>query len=579
MDLEKYINEKMKSFFKEHNESFNSLKKANDFLESYCGVINFFTKEVELNNIQDFININLKEVGEPNRRAYGDFQTNENLSSKITNKIQQSGFSPEFILEPTCGKGIFLINSLKVFKEVKKLVGIEIYYPYVLETKFKILNLFLENKNKCKPKIEIIHADIFQFSLKELSKTTKELKTLIIGNPPWVTNSELGSINSKNLPKKSNFKNHNGIDAITGKGNFDIGEYISVMILELFHEHNGLIAFLVKNIVVKNILVNQKKRQFKIGTIEKLNIDAKQEFNVSVNACLFQAKLNQKPTFTCIERDFYTNEKQTTFGWYEEKFVHSVEKYQKVKAIDGKCSFVWRQGVKHDCSKIMELNRVNGHFINGLKEEVVLEKDLLYGLLKSSDLKNELINSYRKTTIITQKKVGQDTSFIKRNHPKTFTYLDKNRTAFDKRKSKIYKGKPPFSIFGIGEYSFAKYKVAIAGMYKRTIFSLVLPENDKPLMLDDTCYFIGFDNLKDAQIAQKLLNSSLVQDFLVSIIFKDAKRSITKDILMRIDLAQTAKKYIQNNDWLDSNELNKDVLRDFNEKYLKPVESKQMQIF
>lgn len=579
MGLEKYINERIKSFFKENKKHFNSLEISNNFLENYCGVVNFFTKIEELNGIQDIINIKIDRVEEPDRRAYGDFQTNKNLASKVINRIHNLDFSPEFILEPTCGKGIFLVNSLKTFKAIKRLVGIEIYYPYILETKFKILDLFLENKNKSKPKIEIIHADIFQYSLKELSKTTKNLKTLIVGNPPWVTNSELGSINSKNLPQKSNFKNHNGIDAITGKGNFDIGEYISMMILQLFHEHNGQIAFLVKNIVVKNIVVNQKRRRLKIGQIEKLNIDAKQEFNVSVNACLFQATFNQTADFTCIEKDFYSNEQQTIFGWYNDKFVFSIEKYQKIKAIDGKCSLVWRQGVKHDCSKIMELNRLNGHFINGFKEAVFLENDLLYGLLKSSDLKEKCISSYRKTTIITQKKVGQDTSFIKRNHPKTFAYLDKNRAYFDKRKSIIYKGKPPFSIFGIGKYSFAKYKIAISGMYKRTTFSLVLPEDNKPLMLDDTCYFIGFETLNDAQIAQKLLNSSLVQDFLASIIFQDAKRSITKDILMRIDLKQTAEMYLDNNDWLNENELRKNELTNFTNKYLNPIENKQMQLF
>jgi hypothetical protein len=54
-------------------------------------------------------------------------------------------------------------------------------------------------------------------------------------------------------------------------------------------------------------------------------------------------------------------------------------------------------------------------------------------------------------------------------------------------------------------------------------------------MLDDTCYFIGFDKLKMAEIAHYLLNSDLVQRFLKSIIFSDSKRSINKDTLMRID--------------------------------------------
>lgn len=60
-------------------------------------------------------------------------------------------------------------------------------------------------------------------------------------------------------------------------------------------------------------------------------------------------------------------------------------------------------------------------------------------------------------------------------------------------------------------------------------------------MLDDTCYFIGFDDLKMATIAHYLLNSELVQQFLQSIIFLDAKRPINKEVLMRIDLQNVFK--------------------------------------
>ena len=62
-------------------------------------------------------------------------------------------------------------------------------------------------------------------------------------------------------------------------------------------------------------------------------------------------------------------------------------------------------------------------------------------------------------------------------------------------------------------------------------------------MLDDTCYFIGFDNLKMAQIAHFLVNSDLVQKFIKSIIFLDSKRSINKDTLMRIDFEKAYKSY------------------------------------
>ena len=261
----------------------------------------------------------------------------------------------------------------------------------------------------------------------------------------------------------------------------------------------------------------------------------------------------------------------TTFGWYKEKFVYSVKDYDESSIVEGKSTFIWRSGVKHDCSKVMELDSVNGHFENSLGEKVNLESDLVYGLLKSSDLKEDKTNSFRKLTIITQRKVGQETKYIKDSYPLIYDYLNSHKDFFDKRKSSIYQDKPSFSIFGIGGYSFAPYKVAISGLYKSTHFTLVCPKDNKPVMLDDTCYFIGFDKLKLAEIAHYLLNSDLIQKFLKSIIFSDSKRSVNKDTLMRIDLQtafekaefEKAKKVIKTleiEDWEEFGELVKEEI-------------------
>jgi len=402
-------------FFKTNLEKINTIEQANELLKEICGINFFFNNEEEFTKLKSKIEENTQAFEEPNRRAYGDFQTNEDLADSVAKYLCKEGVKPELVIEPTCGKGRFILAVLKEFKAIKKIVGIEIYYPYVWETKFGILDLFLSEKHSCKPEINIIHADIFNFDLKDLAEENKDSNTLVIGNPPWVTNSELSTLNSNNLPQKSNFKSHKGIDAITGKGNFDIGEYISLQILRNFDKCKGIFAFLVKNSVVKNILHNQWQSKHQIGNIRKLNIDAKKEFNVSVDACLFLSNFNLTPEYICQEIDFYTQEEITEFGWHKDKFVYSISDYNKAENLDGKSPFVWRQGMKHDCSKIMELDRFNAHFINGFKQEVSPEKNLLYGLLKSSDLKDEVIDSYRKTTIVTQKKVGQDTSYIKKN--------------------------------------------------------------------------------------------------------------------------------------------------------------------
>lgn len=559
-------------FLKDFLNNTLSFENANQKVFDAFGINTFFEKKEDFQGLKESVSIDaISSVEEPDRAEYGDFQTNKDLANKIAKHLAIRNISPEIVIEPTCGKGNFIIASLSNFKAVKKVFGMEIYKPYIWETKFNILDFFLSNPNINKPEITITHCSIFDFDFKNISKQYPTEKLLIIGNPPWVTNSKLGSLNSSNLPQKSNFKNQNGLDAMTGKGNFDIAEYITLMLLDAFQTHNAYLALLVKNSVVKNIVFDQKNKKYRVGQIEKYCIDSKREFNVSVEAALLYCQLNSKPSIECNEYDFYSLEKRLSFGWFNTKFVSNLADYKETKEIDGVCPFEWRQGIKHDCASIMELERVNGHFVNNQSDEIKLEEDLVYGFLKSSDLKNTVIKSIRKHTIVTQTKVGQDTSYIQHLYPETYSYLKKNISNFQARKSSIYNGKPLFSIFGIGDYSFKPFKVAISGLYKTYHFTLVLPQNNKPVMLDDTCYFIGFDRIEYAVYAIILLNSKTTEAFFKSITFSDAKRVFTKDLLMRLDLLNLAK-------LISRNEIEKQIVF-LNDKYSLDINLSQWDSF
>lgn len=74
---------------------------------------------------------------------------------------------------------------------------------------------------------------------------------------------------------------------------------------------------------------------------------------------------------------------ENEFGWVDGKFVSNVTTYGKNIKYDGISPYIWRQGVKHDCSKIMELDFIDNKYVNGLKRELDLEKELIYGLVKS----------------------------------------------------------------------------------------------------------------------------------------------------------------------------------------------------
>ena len=113
-----------------------------------------------------------------------------------------------------------------------------------------------------------------------------------------------------------------------------------------------------------------------------------------------------------------------------------------------------------------------------------------------------------------------------------------------------------------------------------------MPQEGKPVMLDDTCYLIGFDTLEYAVYTLILLNSETAVQFLKSITFSDAKRTFTKDVLMRIDLLALSKHF--NNQTLnrDLDDLNKmyqfDITLNHWDNFIKeilPVRESQMAMF
>jgi hypothetical protein len=94
----------------------------------------------------------------------------------------------------------------------------------------------------------------------------------------------------------------------------------------------------------------------------------------------------------------------------------------------------------------------------------------------------------------------------------------------------------PFALFGIGDYTFAPWKVAVSGLHRTARFSLIGPVDGKPVLFDDASYFLPFENEKEARMVTAILNSPVCQQFLASLVFTDSKRPITVELLQRLNL-------------------------------------------
>lgn len=515
--------------------AYGTVDRANKELRRLTGVRSFFPDHQAFQELRQVLMLPASSVDSQKDREWGDFQTPLGLAGQVCHYLAEIGVCPRIIIEPTYGAGNFILVALKSFPSAQLVYGVEIQEKYEWHLKIAMLTEALRD-HYFSGEIELHRDDIFAHRFPD--QILKAEDVLIIGNPPWVTNAKLGALCSHNLPPKSNIKALNGMDALTGKSNFDIGEFILLRMLELFSGHHGTLAMLCKNSVIKNIVEALPQRRFKVSSIQALEIDANREFGAAVEASLLVMDMGaSNPIFTCqVATLDHPSRVTKEFGWINNKFVSSIKDYESSSELDSESPLVWRQGLKHDCARIMELHMHDGRWVNGNDEIVDIEDQWAYWLLKSSDVRNFEVDRARKKVIVTQHYLGEDTRNLQKNAPKLWEYLVRNSEYLDRRKSNIYRHNPPFSIFGIGEYSFAAYKVAISGLYKEPRFSVVLPIDDRPVMLDDTCYFLGFDNYLDALFTAALLNSSIVKRFLQSIVFADAKRPYTKEVLMRIDL-------------------------------------------
>jgi hypothetical protein len=465
---------------------------------------------------------------------FGDFQTPFSLAQKVVEVLKRNhGIEPDHVIEPTCGKGAFVLASAEGFKD-SKIHGYEINSKYV-----DVANNEIRIK-KLEASADVKEADFFDVEW-EQEISNMQGKLLVIGNPPWVTSSELGLLNSTNLPEKTNFQKRKGIEAITGSGNFDISEWMLLKHVSWFANRDGAIAFLCKTSVARKVMrqVRQSPNHRFFGHIYP--IDAKEYFNASVEACLFVLTTETGNADCEVYESLESTTPSHVIGERDGLIVSDVELYEKWRHLRGQDPvYIWRSGVKHDCSKVMELEKIEGGYINGLGEKLDLEDAYIYPLLKSSDVGNSRVSSCRKLVIVTQKNVGEDTSEIKEVAPKTWEYLVQHGEYLDNRKSSIYKGKPRFSIFGIGEYSFSDWKIAISGLYKRLEFNIVSPMNNKPVLFDDTVNFISMSCEEEARYIYELLTSQPATEFLSSLIFWDEKRPITTKVLRELSIKEIA---------------------------------------
>ena len=312
---------------------------------------------------------------------YGDFQTPAGLAQAVCACWRQQGLQPAALVEPTCGLGNFFFAGLDQFPGIRRAIGTDVNPAYVKEAEARLQQRGGDDR------VKLAEADFFVTDWGRIIGDLPE-PILVLGNLPWVTNAHLGRLGSENLPVKSNFQRHNGLDAITGKANFDISQWMLIRLLEAISGRRGTLAMLCKSSVARKTLRHAWQNAIMLERPAVYGVDADRHFDAAVDAVLLVAHF--RPGASDFEAKVYATLRdaaaQSAIGYEDGTLLSDIPAYHLWKHLCGEEAATWRSGIKHDCTKVMELRCESGKYRNGLGELVELEDVCLFPMRKGSRL-------------------------------------------------------------------------------------------------------------------------------------------------------------------------------------------------
>ncbi len=463
---------------------------------------------------------------DPRRAEFGDFQTPLPLARAVCRRLAD-GPAPDVIIEPTCGDGTFLKAAAEIWPGSRR-VGFEIDAAH------------RRNASAADPAAEIRAGDAFTLDWATVfaEHTPPGARLLVLGNPPWVTSAGVGALGGQNRPARSN-PGLSGLDALTGRSNFDVSEWLTLRWLAALAALPGdghRLALLLKTATIRRVLSHHWGQGLPIVG-RQYGIDARRAFGAAVHAGLLDARPAPAP-LDCPTHPDLDAPAAGGFGWRDGTLVADAAAWDRARGFLGG-GRRWRSGIKHDCARVFELRPRDpadpaAGWRNGFGEPVDLEPDVVYPLMKSADVARA--RPPRRALVMPQTTATADPAALAERAPRAWAYLQRHGERLDRRRSAIYRNRPRFSVFGVGPYSFAPFKVAVSGLYKAVRFTVVGPLRGRPVMFDDTVYMLPCADRAEADAIAAALDSPRGRDVIAALSFPEAKRPITAAQLGLIDL-------------------------------------------
>lgn len=388
----------------------------------------------------------------------------------------------------------------------------------------------------------------------------------VAGNPPWVNWESLPEhyrLETKPLWVRHNLFPHGGMDTILGKGKKDISMLMAYVAMDDYLKPRGRLGFVITQSVFKTAGAGQGFRRFLLGSgtpVTPVAVDDMSDLKPFEGA-------SNRTAIVILERGRKTRYPVPYSHWYKpeggsvipedltlEEISEGVARYRRFvakpvddadeaspwitgrrRALDavgkvigqseyrahegcnsgGANAVYWLEIVtERPDGLVVVANITKGARRKVENVQVAIEPDLLYPLLRGRDVSRWLATPEAHVLMVQdpEKRRGYDEEWLSLRYPRTYAYLKHFEGVLWQRKSqsvrRLMESGPFYSMFAVGDYTFAPYKVVwreqAAGLTvavaEPTITDVVVP--DHKLML------VGLDDRDEAHYVCAVLNSS-----------------------------------------------------------------------
>ena len=560
------------------------------------------------------------------RYYLGEYYTPDWLAEHLLHQTlgDDLGNPEKRILDPSCGSGTFLVNTIRHIREkakekdtpsketlqliVKNIVGYDLNPLAVLAARANYLFALGDLLQSRTGPIEIpifLHDSIHP-AIPSEEETVTALNSFhyVVGNPPWINWEYLPEDYRRlTIPLWQEYglfpKRGKGIDTILGGAKYDFSMLMTCIALDRYLCHDGKLGFVITESLFKTTEAGQGFRRFMLpGDVPFKpllveNMVDLQPFEKALNRtaiAIFQKgeKVSYPVPYTYWSKIDIPGRVRIDFNVPYHKFPYEKVVIRQWEALPvdinnplsiwitgrpnaikafpkllGESSYQAREGINTGGANGVYWMTTNGENISGLikvtnlvesskrsisKITTGIEPDLLYPLLRAGNVKRW--NARPNAQILITHEPDSHLNaipepYMKQHYPRAFAYLLQFENYLRSRKTQVVQNLmnrgPFYSLFGIGEYSFAPWKVVWTRIAK--VEAVVIGQkNNKIIMPQETLTMVACQSEEEAHYLAATINSTPFQFIINAYSQRGGKSMGSKHILKYVHIPKFSEK-------------------------------------